>query len=337
MYNAPFGIGIRGYGHALGERQLDNDSLMRAFGIRIKSSFIENSVGIQTRHFINDTTSTSDLATRAAAQALQTAGLSVQDLSRLIVATSTGDYLSPSTACVVQHKLGGSDFPAYDIGAACSGFIYAVDQAIRCLATGDQHVLVIGVDVRSRTLDPANKRTAFLYGDGAGAVVISRHPDPQKGFIASTLFADGAGHDAVFVPSAGHARTPDILPAQLTMPNGRRVSENAGIGIPALCQRVLDQAGCRQENIDFFLLHQPNRYLLESVCEEMQIPANKTVINFPHIGNTVAASVPIALCEAVAQQRLKSGDLVVMCAVGGGFTGGAHLLRWIDSKEFEPS
>lgn len=334
MYNAPFGIGIRGFGHAIGTRRLSNDALMAEFDIRLKHSFIDSNIGIKTRHFIDDNMSTSDLAAQAAQQALTNAGLSVAALDRLIVATSTPDYLSPSTACVVQHKLGGSGFPAHDISAACSGFVYAVDQAIRYVATGDDNVMVIGVDVRSRTLDPQNKRTAFLYGDAAGAVVISRNRTSERGFIASTLFADGSGHDAVFVPSVGYPRVPKAAPPVLTMPSGKRVSENAGIGIPGLCARVLEPTPYTQADIDFYLLHQPNLYLLRAVCDHMQIPDHKTVINFPDYGNTVAASIPLALCEAANQQRLNPGDLVLMCAVGGGFTGGAHLLHWSASEEF---
>lgn len=334
MYNAPFQIAIRGYGHATGTRCFSNEELMSEFGIRIKTSFIDKNVGSKTRYFMSDDMSTSDLAARAAHKALLCAGVQIDKIDRLIVATSTADYLSPSTACVVQHKLGGYGFPAYDIGAACSGFIYAVDQAVRCIATGDTNVLVIGVDVRSRTLDKQNKRTAFLYGDGAGAVVISRHNQSENGFIASHLFADGSGHDAVYVPSVGHARAEEPLTTVLTMPNGKRVSENAGIGIPTLCAQLLEKTQCKQSDIDFYLLHQPNLYLLRAVCQEMQIPEEKTVINFPQVGNTVAASVPIALSEAAEQKRIKPGDLVLMCAVGGGFTGGAHLLRWCAQDDF---
>lgn len=334
MYNAQFGIGIRGYGHAVGTRRLSNEALMAEFDIRLKPSFIDNNIGIKSRCFIEDDSSTSDLATAAAQQALANAEIAVGDLDRLIVATSTPDYLSPSTACVVQHKLGGRNFPAHDISAACSGFIYAIDQAIRYVATGDDNVLVIGADARSRTLDPQNRRTAFLYGDAAGAVVVSRNRKSGRGFIASTLFADGIGHDAVFVPSVGHTRTPAALPPLLTMPDGKRISENAGLGIPGLCARVLEQTAHTQADIDFYLLHQPNLYLLRAVCDHMQIPDDRTVINFPDYGNTVAASIPLALSQAAAQQRLRPGDLVLMCAVGGGFTGGAHLLHWSSPDEF---
>lgn len=348
MYNAPYNIVIRGYGYETGSQLLTNEDVMEDFSIRIKSTFLDKNVGSKTRYFLSDDACTSDLATRAAEHALRCANLSVNDIDRLILATSTGDYLSPSTACVVQHKLGGKGFPAYDVGAACSGFIYAVDQAIRSVATGDKHVLVIGVDVRSRTLDKSNKRTAFLYGDGAGAVVISQQHQNQSdqlnqlnqlnqhqpGFIASHLYADGSGHDAVFVPSVGSAVSSGQTTATLTMPNGRRISENAGVGIPSLCQDLLAKTDYTLEDIDFFLFHQPNLFLLESVLSELNIAPHKTLVNFPSKGNTVAASVPIALSEAGEQGLLKTGDLVLLCAVGGGFTGGAHLLRWCGREVF---
>lgn len=335
MYNTDFSIGIRGYGHETGSQQLTNDDVMEEFGIRIKTSFIDNNVGSSSRFFLADDVSTSDLATRAAEKALLSAGLEISDIDRLILATSTGDYLSPSTACVVQYNLGGKGFPAYDIGAACSGFIYAIDQATRSIATGDRNVLVIGVDARSRTLDKSNKRTAFLYGDGAGAAILSRHTHSEQGFIASHLYADGSGHDAIFVPSVGKAKSELQNEPTLTMPNGRRISDNAGVGIPSLCRDLLNKTDYKLEDVDFFLLHQPNLFLLKAVLNEMNISSDKTFINFPNKGNTVAASVPIVLSEACAQGKIKVGDLVLMCAVGGGFTGGAHLLRWCNPGEFE--
>ncbi|WP_269630019.1 3-oxoacyl-ACP synthase III family protein [Pelomonas sp. BJYL3] len=329
MFACPHPMAITGTGYALGDEFLDNAALAERHAIRIKPSFIKNSIGINSRYFLSEGRSTSDIATEAAKQALSQAGLPAQQLSRIIVATSTPDYLSPSTACVVQHKLGASGFPAHDVCAACSGFVYAVDQALRYLATGDEHVLVIGADVRSRTLDFSNRRTAFLYGDGAGAVVISRLKDSgaeeDSGFLASYLYADGAGHDAVYVPSVGTAATAS---AQLVMPDGQRVSHNASVGVPGLVKAVLSQAKLPQSAIDFYLFHQPNLYLLQSVCEDLAVPADKTHISFPDIGNTVAASIPIALAQAHASKKLQLGDRVLLCAMGAGFTGGAQVLRW---------
>lgn len=328
MYDSLPQAGIIGHGYALGSQCLTNQDLIDDYGIKIKPSFVDNNVGSKTRFFLDDSQTTSDLAYQAAVQALAKAEVEVNQLSRLIVATSTADYLSPSTACVVQHKLGGKGFPAFDISAACSGFVYAIDQAIRCIATGDELVLVIGADARSRTLNMKNKRTAFLYGDGAGAVLLRRLKPDQEGFIASHLYADGAGYDAVYVPSVGANQQQREYNQELTMPNGRRIQENAGVGIASLCSDLLAKTPYQFSDIDYFVFHQPNHYLLQAVIDQMNIPDHKTMVNFSEVGNTVAASIPIALSQAASQQRIQPGDLVVVCAVGGGFTGGAHLFRW---------
>ncbi len=331
MYDMNFDISIIGQGFAHGSKRLTNQDVIDDFGIKMRPSFIEKNIGSKVRYFLDDEQSCSDLAVAAAQQALSNAKCDIQQVDRLIVATSTPDFHSPSTACVVQNKLGGSGFPAYDVAAACSGFVYALDQAIRYVATGDKHVLVIGVDVRSRTLDKTNKRTAFLYGDGAGAVVISRlekSDNKEAGFLASFLYADGAGYDAVTVPAVGSPPSLKDKYGLLAMPNGRRVSENASKGIPYLCERVLDKTAYSLEDIDMFLFHQPNFFMLQAVKEQLQIPDEKIIVNFPEFGNTVSASIPIALCQAFNEDKLKPGMLVLLCAVGAGFTGGAHLLRW---------
>lgn len=218
MYNCPFPISITGVGAAVGDEVLSNSDLIDRYGLKIKAFFADRFIGIKQRNFLSDDRTTSDLAVEAAREALETAGLLPSDIDRIIVATSTPDYLSPSTACVVQHKLGAT-CPAFDVSNACSGFIYALDVAIRSAATSDKNVLVIGADVRSRTLDPADKKTMFLYGDGAGAVVVSRLDigAATSGFSASTLFADGSQHNAVYVNSVGrNFRDRNVL----TMPDG---------------------------------------------------------------------------------------------------------------------
>lgn len=332
MYQSRDSITITGLGYALGDQCVTNEELIERHDIRIKPSFIQKSIGIETRYFLAPERAASDLATDAARAALDHAQLEPRQLDRIIVATSTGDYLSPSTACVVQQKLGAAGCPAHDVGAACSGFVYALDQAIRYLATGDNAVLVIGVDTRSRTLDWNDKRTVFLYGDGAGAVVVQRVPgEPQReGFVASSLYADGRGHDAVYVPSVGQPQQQTNKPL-LCMPNGQRVSHNAGLGIPGLTQAVLKSSGQQVQDIQFYLFHQPNLRILESLCAEMDIPEEKTFFNFPQVGNTVAASIPILMAQAYAAGKLQPGMLVLLCAVGAGFTGGAHLLYWTRS------
>lgn len=328
IYGTGFPISITGVGAAYGDRCLSNRELIDEFGVRIKEFFIDKFIGIKQRYFIADDRTTSDLAAEAGRKALASAGLTAGDLDRIIVATSTPDYLSPSTACVVQAKLGAT-CPAYDVGNACSGFIYALDQAIRSIATSDRHVLVIGADVRSRTLDKTDKKTVFLYGDGAGAVVVSRVSDgvaaADPGFRASFLFADGTRHEAVYVESVGRNAAEG---ARLTMPDGQAVSDDVIGGTPRMIEAIIQQAGTRLDDVDFFVFHQPNGVMLSKLFERLGLPAERTHINFERVGNTVAASVPIALAEAFEAGRIAPGDTVLLGAVGAGITGGAHILTW---------
>lgn len=333
LHDSSLSLVIAGTGHATGSECLTNSDLIERYNIRIKPTFIDKSVGIQTRYFLGEQQTTSDLATQAATAALAQADIDVSQLDRLILATSTPDHQTPSTACIVQHKLGGKGFPANDVVAACSGFLYGLDQALRCLATGDKYVLVIGADSRSRTLNMQDKRTAFLYGDGAGAVLLTRSDRHEKsGFIDCFVDADGIGHDAVYVPAGGAAKpcTPENVAAmehKLLMPSGERVAKNALTGFVQCSQRLLERNQLTLNDIDQIIFHQPNRRLLETVMREMGINEQKVFINFQKYGNTVAGSVPIALSEAFAAKRITQGDTVMLCAVGGGFTMGAALYQ----------
>lgn len=324
---------IAGAGHAVGAECFTNAELIARHQIRMKAAFIDKSVGIDTRYFVSPEQSSSDLATSAAQAALKQANVSVNQLDRLILATSTPDHQTPSTACIVQHKLGGKGFPASDIVAACSGFMYGLDQALRCLATGEQTVLLIGVDCRSRTLNMQDKRTAFLYGDGAGAVVLKRLEKPQKtGFVDCFVEADGIGHDAVYVP-AGGAKQPCTMENvaemqhKLLMPSGDRVAQNALSGFVQCSKQLLKRNQLALAQIDQIIFHQPNRRLLKKVMQEMELDEDKVFINFQKYGNTVAASVPLALSEAMHSGRIQTGQNLMLCAVGGGFTMGAALYR----------
>lgn len=334
----PLSVQIKGTGHAAGSRKLDNQTLLDTWDIKLKPSFIDKSIGIESRNFLADDESTSDIAAKAAQMALDQAGLTIKDISRLILATSSPDYQTPATACIVQHKLGGSGFPAMDINAACSGFVYALDAGARAIATGDKHVLVIGADARSRDLNMQDKRTVFLYGDGAGAAVLSAADKtadgaPMGGLLNSVLFAEGIGYDAVYIPAGGNKTplTAELLQDnqhKLLMPDGTRVAQNAKDGFATLCRQIFEGTPYQQSDVDFFIFHQPNQRLLEGICAHLGVPAEKTHINFSRYGNTVAGSIPIALSEAQQEGKIKRGDLVLLCGVGGGFTGGAHLIRW---------
>ena len=253
----------------------------------------------------------------------------MNDLSRIIQATSTPDYLTPSTACLWQHHLGGRGFPCHDISAACSGFIFALDQALRYLHTGDETVLIIGADARSRTLSTADVNTFGLYGDGAGAMILGKSTGMDDNrVIASFTYADGSGYDAVTVPAVGLSTREQRVPGILTMPSGNRVMKNAIKAMPLICNRILEHTGLSLHEIDHFVFHQPNLMLLRAIAERMGIPADKVETSYPRAGNTVAGSIPITLHSAWQAGRLKPGDDVLLAAIGAGFTSGAALLRW---------
>lgn len=329
MFLCERSIGVLGIGTSLGSEPLSNQALIHKFGLNITPSDLENKTGIQSRYFMAQEQSVSDLATEAALTALSAAKIHVNDLSRIILATSTPDYLSPSTACVVQHKLGGKGFPCHDVSAACTGFIYALDQALRYLHTGDERILVIGADARSRTLNKNDEQTIGLYGDGAGAVVLGNlQGDEPNGAVASFTYADGGGYDAVTVPSVGHEFPDKQNSGTLQMPSGNRVMKNAIKAMPQICDKILNATGLTQRDVGTFIFHQPNLMLLKAIAKRMKLDEDKVITSFPEYGNTVAASIPLTLAKAFSNKQLHPGEPVLLAAIGAGFTSGAVLLKW---------
>jgi 3-oxoacyl-[acyl-carrier-protein] synthase III len=323
---------IAGTGHFLPGPPVTNDELIATHGLRVRSYFIRRHVGVETRHYARPDQATSDLAVEAAARAIANSGVPASAIRRIIVATVSGDYRTPATACVVQRKLGLRGQAAIDLVGACSGFVQALDLAARCVATGEAPVLVIGADVRSRQLDFSDLRTVFLYGDGAGAVVLTPAPD-DAGILYSVLTADGAGAEAVFIPAGGSREpiTADTLASRrdrITMPDGHRVAEAARSGFRHLARRLEEETGVATTEVDFACLHQPNLFLVRDILCDLGIPESRTWINFPACANTTSASVPIALSEAVSAGRIRAGDRVLLGAVGAGYAGGMQLVRW---------
>lgn len=323
---------IAGTGHYLPGPPVTNDELIRRHGLRVRDYFIRKHVGVESRHFAAPDQATSDLAAEAAARAIAASGIPAPDIRRILLATVSGDYPTPATACVVQRKLGLRGSAAVDLVGACSGFVQALDLGARCVATGEGPVLVIGADVRSRQLDFTDLRTVFLYGDGAGAVVLTETGD-GGGILHSILTADGAGAEAVFIP-AGGSREPITAASlaarrdRITMPDGRRVADAARSGFRHLAERLEAETGVAPRDVDFACLHQPNLFLARQILDDLGIPECRSWINFPTRANTTSASVPIALSEAVAAGRLGAGDRILIGAVGAGYAGGVHLVRW---------
>ena len=326
---------IAGTGHYLPGPPISNDELIAAHGLRVRTYFIRQSIGVETRHFAAPDQATSDLAAEAARRAIDASGIPARAIRRVLLATVSGDYPTPATACVVLRKLGLSNIAAIDVVGACSGFLQALDLGARCVATGEGPVLVISADVRSRQLNYADLRTVFLYGDGAGAVVLTGSNN-DAGLHHSILTADGAGAEAVYIP-AGGSREPITVAGleqrrhTITMCNGRRVADGARRGFQELAARLVRETGVPLADIAFFCLHQPNLPLVTQIIHDLGIPMERTWINFPRYANTTSATLPIALSEAVTAGRLHSGDWLCLGAVGAGFAGAIQLIRWSTS------
>lgn len=323
---------IAGTGHYLPGEPITNDELIRRHGLRVKPYFIRESVGVETRHFAGPGQATSDLATEAAIRAIESSGVPRTSIRRIMLATVSGDYPTPATACIVQRNLGLKGTAAIDVVGACSGFLQALDLGARCVATGEGPVLVIGADIRSRQLNFEDLRTVFLYGDGAGAAVLTESGN-NDGAWHSILTADGNGAEAVYIPGGG-SREPitegsfDRHRNTITMPNGKLVADAARAGFRALARQMVEETGVALDRVGFFCLHQPNLFLLRQVLADLAIPQERTWINFPRYANTTSASIPIALSEAASAGRMAPGEWVCLAAVGAGFAGAIQLTRW---------
>jgi 3-oxoacyl-[acyl-carrier-protein] synthase-3 len=323
---------IAGFGHYLPGDPISNAELIARHRLAVKPYFIHKHVGGETRHYAAPGQATSDLATEAAVRAIESSGLPRSAIRRIILATVSGDYPTPATACIVQRKLGLSGLAAIDVTGACAGFLQALDLGARSAMTGEAPVLVIGADIRSRQLNDRDLRTLFLYGDGAGAVVLVPSAD-DDGLHHSILTADGAGAEAVYIPAGGSAEPLTALGLEhrrhtITMANGRRVAEAAREGFRLLAQRLTAETGVPLGEIDYFCLHQPNLPLVRQVLKDLEVPEARAWVNFPRCGNTTSATVPIALSEAAAAGCIPDGGWLALGAVGGGYAGGVQLHRW---------
>jgi 3-oxoacyl-[acyl-carrier-protein] synthase-3 len=276
---------------------------------------------------------TSDLAAEAARNAIAQAGITPADIDFIVVGTTTPDMMFPSTACLVQDKIGATGAWGFDLGAACSGFTYALTTAASFVRGGSaKHALVIGADVMSSIIDYTDRTTCVLFGDGAGAVVVSQSPEPGLGLIDFLHEVDGSGGPALCMPAGGSK-----LPASHeTVDNRQHYVHQDGQTVfrfavrknEEICRRLLERNGLTADDIDLFVSHQANKRIIENTAERIGLPAEKVVINIQEYGNTTAATIPLALHDAVKDGRLKKGDLVLLASVGAGFTVGSVLLRW---------
>lgn len=315
---------IRSVGAYLPARILTNDELART--VDTSDEWIQQRTGIRQRHVAAEGELTSDLATAAARKALENAGIEIADIDLIVVATTTPDMTFPATATVVQQKLGMHHGFAFDIQAVCSGFVYAIATADSYIKNGmARRALVIGAETATRLLDWNDRTTCVLFGDGAGAVVVEQgKAGEDRGILRSALRSDGHYWNKLYV-DGGVSSTQSIGHVRM---EGREVFKHAVGMITDVVYEVLEKSGHTIEDLDWFVPHQANKRIIDGAGQKLGLPPEKVVITVDRHANTSAASVPLALHTAVSDGRIKRGDLVMIEAMGGGFTWGASLIRW---------
>jgi 3-oxoacyl-[acyl-carrier-protein] synthase-3 len=323
------GVQIVGTGSYVPDQIVTNDDLKRESGF--DPAWIEQRSGITERRHSPPELATSDLCYEAGRRALQAAGVRPDQIDLLVVGTFTPDHVCPSTACLVQHRL-GLEAPAFDISAACSGFMYSLATAAQFIATNNaQTALVIGADTNSRYVSPLDQRTFPLFGDGAGAVVLTRG-QAQQGLFRYQLGADGGGAPMLVVPGGG-SRAPLSAEAvlagqQYVQMDGRNVFKWAVRALTETVQLVLEQSDLTVHDIALYLLHQANIRIIDAAVEQLGIPHDRVFNNIQKYGNTSAGSIPIALDEAFRAGRIHSGDSLLLSGFGAGLTWGTAVFRW---------
>lgn len=313
---------VLGVGSALPKRQVTNDELARQ--VDTSDEWIVERTGIRSRYVAGEGETTASLATDAARRALEHAGIAAADIDLIVLATATPDQTFPSSATKVQAALGISDCIAFDVHAVCTGFLYALSVADSMLRSGNaQKALVIGAETFSRILDWEDRATCVLFGDGAGALVLSAE-QTEDGILATKLHADGRHNDLLFV-DGGPSTTGTV--GKLRM-KGREVFRHAVVNLADVLTEVLADAGLSAADVDWVVPHQANARILDATAKKLGLPSEKVVMTVDRHANTSAASVPLAFDTAVKDGRIKRGDIVVLEAMGGGFTWGAAALRY---------
>ena len=296
--------------------------------------WIVTRTGIKQRHIAADDVATSDLAVEAAKIALEKRGITAQDLETIIVCTVTPDMFFPSTACLVQDRLGAKGVWGFDLVAACSGLLYGLTTGSQLIASGSQdRVLVIGADTMSRIVDYEDRATCVLFGDGAGALLIEACEEGEdSGLIDFQHEVDGSGGDYLCMPAGGSRKpaTHETIDSRLhyVQQDGRQVFRYAVSKMHEICQTLLDRNNLTIDDIDVFIPHQANARIISAVANRLGLPPEKAVINIHEYGNTTGGTIPLATRDALESGRLKKGDLVLMGAVGAGLTAGGALWRW---------
>ena len=318
---------IAGTGSYLPEKVLTNDDLSKI--VDTTDEWIHSRTGIRERHIAAEGETTSDLGYQAALRALEAAGVDAAEIDLIIVGTTTPDIIFPSTACLIQQKLGVPGCPAFDVNAACSGFLFALSVADQFIRTGSARtVLVVGVETLTRMVDWTDRTTCVLFGDGAGAVVLKA--DADTGILSTHLHADGNKRDLLCCPVGVSAGFDNSLPnagVRITMA-GNEVFKHAVKALDSVVDEALEANGLDKGDLDWLIPHQANLRIIEATAKRLDMPMERVIVTVDRHGNTSAGSVPLALDEAVRSGRVQRGQLLLLEAFGGGFTWGAALLRY---------
>uniref|UniRef100_A0A7C4XLC2 Beta-ketoacyl-[acyl-carrier-protein] synthase III n=1 Tax=candidate division WOR-3 bacterium TaxID=2052148 RepID=A0A7C4XLC2_UNCW3 len=321
---------IAGMGICVPERVLTNFDLEKI--VETSDEWIRTRSGIRERHIADENTATSDISIVAAKRAMEDAGIKPEDIDAVILGTATPDMLFPSTACIVQAKIGANKAMAFDISAGCSGFLYGLGIADSMIKNGFDNILVIGAETLSKVMDFTDRATCVLFGDGAGAAVIKRSDSDKRGILASYFRADGADWKLLHQP-AGGSRIPaskESVEKRLhyIKMEGNEVFKLAVRAMIESAQETLKRAKLSSSEVSLLIPHQANIRIIEATAKRLNIPMERVYVNLDRYGNTSAASIPIAIYEALNEGRIKSGDYILLVAFGAGFTWAGVLLRW---------
>jgi 3-oxoacyl-[acyl-carrier-protein] synthase III len=327
----PIRAKISALGTYVPPRLLTNSDLEKM--VDTSNEWIMSRVGIRERHIVDKGVTTSDLAVEAAKKALAQRGISANDVGAIILGTVTPDMFFPSTACLVQHKLGAKGIWGFDISAACSAFLYALQTGAQFIATGThKKVLVIGSDVMSSVIDYTDRATCVIFGDGAGAVIVEPAEDDSVGLIDFIHEVDGSGGCFLYMPGGGslHPSTHQTVDQKMhyVHQDGQQVFKFAVRKQTEICANLLERNGLKGADIDAFIPHQANLRIINATAERLELRPESVIVNIERYGNTTAGTIPLAMGTAIEEGKLKKGSLVLLASVGAGFTVGATLLRW---------
>ena len=326
-----WGVKIIGFGAHLPGEPLTNEDLKSRFDFEFDAEKHAAVTGIKQRHWADKKLATSHIAAEAAKQALERAGIKASQLSRIIMGTQTPDYVNTAASCNVQQLIGAT-CPVGDTTASCASFMYALDFGIRLVATGMEYVLVIGADLKSRSVRRNDPIFLPIFSDGAGAVVLTKC-STDEGFMDIQLWADGSGIEKLYVPAGGSAmpsshETIDAdLHGTVMKMTGRELAESAAGKMGDLAKEVCDNCGITIDDIDVFVPHQANYYIMKKAAESLQLPLHKMEVSIDRVGNCIAGTIPVTLNQAFENGKLKPGAYVLLTAAGAGYTGGAAIYK----------